>query len=58
MKLKIRQPLRSTIKAKRVARGTRAHLPSFAEAAKRVAGMMEGSFDLSMREGFGPKLLR
>jgi hypothetical protein len=28
-------------------------LPSFANAAKRVAGMMEGDYYLSSREGFG-----
>ncbi len=56
MKLKTRQPLRSPVKAKRRARGTRNRLPSFADAVKRLSGIMEGAPDLSSREGFGPRV--
>jgi len=58
MKLTLKKPSRQRGKTKAAVRTARPRLPSFADAAKRVAGMIEGSPDLSMCEGFGPKLLR
>jgi hypothetical protein len=56
-KLKTRRAVSPRAKARNGRRVSASRLPSFADAAKRVAGMMEGAPDLSSREGFGPRLL-
>lgn len=54
MKLKSRRKISPRAKARNGRRVTARHRPSFADAAKRVAGMIEGDYYLSSREGFGP----
>lgn len=44
-------------KARNGRRAPANRLPSFGEAAKRVAGMIEGDYYLSSREGLGPTKL-
>ncbi|MBI2517374.1 MAG: hypothetical protein HYV95_10720 [Opitutae bacterium] len=57
MKLKSHRIVSPRAKARNGRRAPSKRLPSFAEAAKRVAGMMEGDYHLSSREGFGPTKL-
>jgi hypothetical protein len=52
------RPASTGRKNKSTNRRTQPKLPSFADAVKRLSGIMEGAPDLSMREGFGPKLPR
>ncbi len=54
MKLQTRRSVSSRAKARNGRRVSSKHQPSFADAAKRVAGMIEGDYHLSSREGFGP----
>jgi hypothetical protein len=54
MKLKTRRTASSRAKARNGRRVSSKRQPSFADAAKRVAGMIEGDYYLSSREGFGP----
>ena len=55
MNLKTRNSVSSRAKARNSRRVSARRQPSFADAAKRVAGMIEGTPNLSSREGFGPK---
>jgi hypothetical protein len=54
VKLKTRRTTSSRAKARNGRRAPSKRQPSFADAAKRVAGMIEGDYYLSSREGFGP----
>lgn len=58
----MKSPTRRSVSSRAKARNSRPltapRQPSFATAAKRGAGMTEGTFDLSSREGFGPPLSR
>ena len=54
VKTKTRSSVPSRAKARNGLRAPSKRQPSFAEAAKRVAGMVEGDYYLSSREGFGP----
>jgi hypothetical protein len=56
MKLKTRRSVSLRAKARNERRAPRG-LPKFSDAVKRVAGMIEGTPDLSSREGFGPTTL-
>ena len=58
MKSTTRRSAPSRAKARNGRRVSAQRLPSFADAVKRLSGIMEGSPDLSSREGFGPKLSR
>ena len=58
MKLKTRRSAPARAKARNRRRLSAQHLPSFADAVKRLSGIMEGAPTLSSREGFGPKLSR
>jgi hypothetical protein len=55
MKLKTRRTVSPRAKARNGRRAPSKRQPSFADAAKRVAGMIEGDYYLSSREGFGPR---
>ena len=57
MKPATRRSVQPRAKGRNGRRVSAQRLPSFADAVKRVAGMIEGAPDLSSREGFGPKLL-
>jgi len=54
VKIKTRRSVSSRAKARNGRRVSAPRQPSFADAAKRVAGMIEGDYYLSSREGFGP----
>ena len=54
MKLKTRSSVPTRAKARNGRRVSASPLPKFSDAAKRVAGMIEGDYYLSSREGFGP----
>ena len=54
MKVKSRHTVSSRAKARNGRRVSTSRLPSFADAVKRLSGIMEGAPDLSSREGFGP----
>jgi hypothetical protein len=54
MKPKSRGTVSPRAKARNGRRAPSKRQPSFADAAKRVAGMIEGDYYLSSREGFGP----
>jgi hypothetical protein len=54
MKLKTRSSVPPRAKARNGRRVPASRLPSFADAVKRLSGIMEGEPDLSSREGFGP----
>ena len=54
MKSKTRGTVSTRAKARNGRRAPAKRQPSFADAAKRVAGMIEGDYYLSSREGFGP----
>jgi len=54
MKLKSRLTVSSRAKARNGRRTSSPHLPKFSDVVKRLSGIMEGTPDLSSREGFGP----
>jgi hypothetical protein len=58
MKPTTRRTTAPRAKARNGRRVSPQRLPSFADAVKRLSGIMEGAPDLSSREGFGPKLSR